>query len=168
MQMKYTFVSSTLQYHFCRFANPASIALVMSLNWLCLAIFSQLSCMNSRTGIACHPVGFLELENVCWALAGSCLQPIFLKMCEIKIYAHTRRTSWITSSHSQSFLLIRKSEYDFLFKLGSSSLSSVSCTKQVTACQRTVLGMLKVCQETHTGLRVMRQSIKLYRDAHHI
>ena len=82
MQMKYASVSLTLRYHFFKLSNPASIAYVMSSNLSCLAIFSHDSSMNSRTRIVCHTVGSLELENVCWALAGSCPQLICLKICE--------------------------------------------------------------------------------------
>jgi hypothetical protein len=61
-------------YHLCMFANPLWIAPASSSKVGLSAIFSQVFCRNSRTGIAFQTVGSRDFEKDCCALAGSCDQ----------------------------------------------------------------------------------------------
>ena len=70
--MKYTSVSSVLWYHLYMFSNPPWIATLSSWNFEVFAMFSHVSCKNSRTGIVHQIVGSLDFEKDCCTDAGSC------------------------------------------------------------------------------------------------
>ena len=71
-QTKYTLVSSVFRYHLLRFLRPASMDGEMLPNLDEVAISPQVSCKNSSTGMVRQTVGCEDVENDCWALAGSC------------------------------------------------------------------------------------------------
>jgi hypothetical protein len=54
------------------------MAVDISWNWGCHAMFSHDCCMNSSTGMVHETMGYLVDENVCVALAGSCQAQIIL------------------------------------------------------------------------------------------
>lgn len=70
-QIKNASVSLTLRYHLSMFSIPLHIACLTSENFSFSAMFSHDCKRNSRTGIVRHTVGSIELENVCFAVAGS-------------------------------------------------------------------------------------------------
>jgi hypothetical protein len=55
------------------------MGLRISWNFGSLDMFSQDCCINSRTGIVLETEGYLDDENDCVALAGSCEEEIYLQ-----------------------------------------------------------------------------------------
>ena len=70
-QIKYVSVLLTFPWYLLRLSRPLWIASLTSENLGRSAILVQVSFKNSKTGIVRKALGSFELENVCFALAGS-------------------------------------------------------------------------------------------------